>query len=42
MLGDRFDAACRRFGIGNGRERRQLDCSQFQRPGQQQMALGFD
>jgi len=42
MIGDRFDAGCRRFGIGNGRERRQLDCGQFQRPGQQQMALGFD
>jgi DNA repair photolyase len=42
MIRDRFSAACRRFGLGHGRARRALDCSQFRRPGQQQMALDFD
>lgn len=42
MLGDRFNAACRRFGINSGRDGKTLDCSRFRPPGQQQMALGFD
>jgi DNA repair photolyase len=42
MIGDRFDAACRRFGISYGRDGKTLDCSRFRPPGQQQMALGFD
>ena len=42
MLGDRFNAACRRYGIGDGRARPRLDTTQFRRPGQRQLALGFD
>jgi DNA repair photolyase len=42
MIADRFDAACRRYGLSTGRSRRRLDCSLFRPPGQQQMALGFD
>ena len=42
MLRDRFANACRRYGLGHGRSRQVLDCSRFRRPGQRQMALGFD
>ena len=42
MIRDRFRAACRRYGISNSEGRQTLDCSQFRRPGQRQMALGFD
>ena len=42
MLGRRFATACKRYGIAAGRDRQSLDCSQFRRPGQRQMALGFD
>ena len=39
MLGKRFRAACRRYGLGSERYQQSLDCSQFQRPGQQQLGL---
>jgi DNA repair photolyase len=39
MLGKRFRAACRRFGLDTGRRETPLDCSQFDRPGQQQLGL---
>ena len=41
MIGQRFRKACRRFGVSTGRRdyAQALDCSQFQRPGQQQLAL---
>jgi DNA repair photolyase len=42
MIDKRFRAACKRYGIGSARDRRALDCTQFRRPGQQQMTLGFD
>jgi hypothetical protein len=42
MIGNRFLAACRRYGLQAGSRRETLDCSQFRPPGQQQMALGFD
>ena len=42
FLGRRFATACKRYGIAAGRDRQSLDCSQFRRPGQRQMALGFD
>lgn len=42
MIDQRFRAACKRYGIGTGRRRQSLDCSQFLPPGQQQMTLGFD
>ena len=42
MIDQRFTAACRRFGIDSGRTTQALDCSGFLRPGQRQMALGFD
>jgi DNA repair photolyase len=42
MIRERFRKACSRFGLREGRSRRQLDCSRFQRPGQQQMTLAFD
>ena len=42
MLDQRFHAACKRYRIGTGRRRQQLDCNQFIPPGQQQMTLGFD
>ena len=43
MIRQRFKAACRRYGVsGSGREERQsLDCSQFRRPGPEQISLGF-
>ena len=42
MLGDRFSAACRRYGIGDIRARTRLDTTRFRRPGDRQMALAFD
>ena len=42
MIRDRFRAACRRFGMGDVRDRTSLDCTRFRPPGQQQMALTFD
>ncbi len=41
MLGQRFTAACRRFGLASGERLSTLDCSQFRRPGQSQMGLDF-
>lgn len=42
MLGNRFNAVCRRLNINTSRPQQSLDCSQFDPPGQKQMALGFD
>ncbi len=42
MIDKRFRAACNRYGIGSIVGRQALDCKQFSRPGQRQMALGFD
>ncbi len=42
MIRQRFRKGCKRYGLGEGEARNTLDCSQFQRPGQRQMALGFD
>ena len=39
MLGKRFRAACRRFGLGTERYQQNLDCSQFSKPGQHQLGL---
>jgi len=39
MLGKRFRAACRRFGLETGRRGTRLDCSRFEPPGQQQLGL---
>jgi DNA repair photolyase len=39
MLGKRFRAACKRFGIETGRWEAALDCSRFDPPGQQQLGL---
>lgn len=39
MLGKRFRAACRRFGLDTGRRESTLDCSRFDPPGQQQLGL---
>jgi DNA repair photolyase len=39
MLGARFRLACRRFGLTRDRYQRRLDCSRFERPGQQQLGL---
>ncbi len=41
MISKRFKAVCRKHGLGAGRYRDRLDCSQFRRPGQKQMALDF-
>jgi DNA repair photolyase len=42
MLDQRFKSACSRHGIGSGRDRSGLDCSQFRRPDGGQMALALD
>jgi DNA repair photolyase len=42
MIKQRFAAACRRYGISNGRDTRLHDLQHFQRPGADQMALDFD
>ena len=39
MISKRFKAACRKHGLQAGRYQNRLDCSQFRRPGQKQMAL---
>ena len=39
MLGRRFHAACRKAGLGSGRRRSALDCTQFRPPGQAQLGL---
>jgi DNA repair photolyase len=41
MIGQRFRAACRKAGIGQGRHRGALDCSRFRQPGQQQLTLDW-
>jgi DNA repair photolyase len=41
MISKRFEAACRKHGLGAGRYQERLDCSQFRRPGQKQMVLGL-
>ncbi len=39
MIGKRFDAACRRFGLAAGSTTRTLDRSRFRPPGPRQMSL---
>ncbi len=39
LLGKRFHAACRRFGLDSGRRETRLDCGSFDPPGQQQLGL---
>lgn len=39
MLGKRFRAACRRFGLDDGRYQQSLDCRSFEPPGRHQMGL---
>ena len=41
MILKRFEAACRKHGLEAGKYQNRLDCSQFSRPGQKQMALEF-
>lgn len=41
MLGARFRAGCKRFGLTRDRYQRRLDCSQFEKPGQSQLGFGF-
>ena len=41
MLATRFRAACSRHALGQDRYQQRLDCSQFQRPGPQQLDLGL-
>ena len=41
MLGSRFRAACKRFGLGTDRYQRKLDCQRFLRPGGQQLGLNL-
>lgn len=41
MIAKRFKAACRKHGLEAGKYLQALDCSQFRRPGQEQMTLGF-
>jgi DNA repair photolyase len=41
MLASRFDAASKRLGLQQENDREPLDCSQFLRPGPEQMGLGF-
>ena len=41
MLGKRFRAACRRYGLVAGRYQRPLDCSRFEPPGQRQLGLNL-
>ena len=42
MIDQRFRNACTRHGISSGRDPTGLDCTQFRRPGDRQMALGID
>jgi DNA repair photolyase len=39
LLGKRFHAACRRFGLDSGRSETELDCGHFDPPGQRQLGL---
>jgi DNA repair photolyase len=41
MLAGRFNAACRRAGLARERYQDQLDTTQFEKPGQQQLGLNF-
>lgn len=41
MLGERFRAACTRYGLDRDRYQPTLDCGIFERPGQQQLGLNF-
>jgi len=41
MLGRRFRVACKRHGLASDRYQQHLDCSQFERPGQQQLGLNL-
>ncbi len=41
MISKRFSTACRKNGLRAGKYQDRLDCSQFKRPGQKQMALEF-
>lgn len=41
MLNRRFRTAAERFGLSRDRYQQRLDCSQFERPGQQQLGFGF-
>jgi DNA repair photolyase len=41
MISKRFRSACRRNGLEAGRYQNNLDCSQFRRPANKQMALKF-
>lgn len=42
MINQRFTAACKRLGLESGRYQAGLDCSQFRRPSDRQMALAID
>lgn len=42
MIGQRFRAACAKHGVRHGRSGHELDCGQFRKPGQRQLALSFD
>lgn len=42
MINQRFTAACKRLGLGSGRNGIELDCSRFRRPAGGQMALAID
>jgi len=41
LIQKRFKAACRKHGLEAGKYKNRLDCSQFSRPGQKQLALEF-
>ncbi len=41
LLAKRFRIACRRHGLERDGRQTGLDCSQFERPGQRQLGLGF-
>lgn len=41
MLGARFRAACKRFGLGENRYQQKLRCDQFRPPGQRQLGLNL-
>ena len=41
MLGARFRAACKRFGLAGNQYQLKLQCDQFKPPGQQQLALNL-
>lgn len=41
MLGTRFRAACKRYGLQQDRYQQALDCRQFEPPGQRQLGFGF-